>query len=134
MFVGDANLIAVELRVWEWEFDKCRSDPKGPSRPPYEVLTYPGEKDWTRRLDVRLWHAGSGREAAQEVGVTTSSARAEMPYFERNVVAPAYAETGYEGHSSVWRVASDDAEVSDFLALVRDLFAARRRDATADEQ
>lgn len=131
LYVGGSNLIAVEVRAWGWTFAKYRINPDGPQQPPYDVLTYPGEKDWSRKLDVRLWYSNAKHSAAQEIGVTASSLRSEVPSFERNVVALAYAETGYEGHNGAWRGASDEREVVDFLRIAQDLFAARQQDSTA---
>lgn len=131
LYVGDSNLIAVEVRAWGWTFAKYRIDPEGPQQPPYDVLAYPGEKDWARKLDVRLWYSNAKHSAAQEIGVTARSFRSEMPGFERNVVAPAYAETGYEGHNGAWRGARDEREVVDFLRIAQDLFAARQQDSTS---
>lgn len=125
LYVADARLSAVNLRAWGWEFAKYRANQDNNTHPPFGLLVYPDERDWSCQLDICLWYSNSRHSAAQEISVTSSSMRAEPPGFERNVFAPSYAETGYEGHNGMWRDAKDEQEVADFLQIAQDLLAAR---------
>lgn len=142
LYAEVANMVNVTLRIfqWElpkhrinWELPKHRINPEGPRRPPYDILTYPNEKDWIRRIDIRFLYADSGHAAMPDIGVTASSTQSGMPYFARRVIVPLYSETGYEGHSHLWRPAKDDAEVDEFLTLAKELFALRRTDVAVGE-
>ena len=133
LYAEVVNMVNVTLRIFQWELPKHRINPEGPRQPPYDILTYPNEKDWIRRIDIRFLYADSGHAAMPDVGVTASSTQSGMPYFARRVIVPLYAETGYEGHSHLWRPAKDDAEVDEFLTLAKELFALRRTDVTVGE-
>jgi hypothetical protein len=126
LFVGNSPLVGVDMRVWGWEYEKRRIDPTGPTEPPYKIVEYPGEKDWIRQIDIRLWYGDAQHSACQEVSVSTSSEReGAVPSISRDVVAPAYAETGYEGHNQRALRTTTDHQVLEFVALARDLLAQR---------
>lgn len=132
LFVGQAQLQAVTVRAWGWEYDKHRIDPKGPDKPPYDVIEYPGEKDWTRQLDVSLHYTNGKQTASQTVTIQTGSMHAgELPSASRDVSASAYAEMGYEGHNQTWRACKDEDEATQFITLAKELFDSRPTD-TAD--
>jgi len=126
LFVGQAKLLHAQVVAWGWDYDKRRVDPSGPDKPPYTIIGYPGEKDWIHQLDVSLWYSNEEHEASQTVtAYTTSASAGTLPSMLRDVVAPAYAEQGYEGHNQVSRPAHSDDEVLAFVALARELFDAR---------
>lgn len=90
----------VSMRAWGWEYEKVRINPEGPNVPPYDVLTFPGQTDWSRQLDICLGYANEQQTAHLTVSSSTSSMRAgQTPMLSRDVHAMAYAETGYEGHN-----------------------------------
>ena len=124
LFVGKAQLESVTMRAWGWEYDKQRIDPNGPKKPPYSVIEYPGEKDWTRQLDISLHYTNGQQIASQTITIQTDSMHAgEVPSISRDVSAMAYAEMGYEGHNQVWRSCKDAEEASAFITLARELYA-----------
>ena len=122
LYVGRSALVGVNVRAWGWEFDKHRIDPNGPNKPPYDIVFYPGEQDWTRQLDISLFYSNESQTASQRITTQTGSTSAgQLPSVSRSVSAMAYAETGYEGHNQVWRDARDASEVEEFVALARQL-------------
>lgn len=126
LFIGQAELVGVEVRAWGWEDRKCRIDPNGPKQAPYDLIYYPGEKDWMHELDIILIYSDGKNTAYQTIAASTSSDRAgTLPMMSRDVSAMAYAETGYEGHNQVSRPTKDDDEVLEFVTLARELFDAR---------
>lgn len=127
LIVGEARLFEVGVRAWGWEYDKARFDPNGPDRPPFDVIEYPGEKDWMHQLDIRLWYSnGRTHEASQVITTQTSSMLAgSTPGFIRKVYAAAYAEMGYEGHNDATHPDATEEEVLGFVALARELFDTR---------
>jgi hypothetical protein len=126
LHVGTTPLVGVQLRVYGWEFDKHRIDPNGPDKPPYKVLSFPGEKDWSRQIEIGLWYSDGRQSAAQKVSVYAGSSNpGAVPSLSRDVVAPAYAETGYEGHNQAWREHPANRDVLAFVAIARDLFGRR---------
>lgn len=132
LFVGQAQLWGVTVRAWSWEYDKHRINPNGPDKPPYDIIKYPGEKDWTKQLDVSLHYTNGKQTASQTVTIQTGSMHAgQLPSASRDVSASAYAETGYEGHNQTWRACKDEEEVMQFISLAKELFDTRSTD-TAD--
>lgn len=123
LYVGEARLTHVTLRAWGWDFDKHRIDPNGSGKSPYDVIEYPGEKDWSRQLDVSLHYANEAHQtAAQTITMQTGSTSAGiLPSAVRDVYAMDYAETGYEGHNQVYRTATSGEEVMNFVNLVKEL-------------
>ncbi len=124
LHIGTARVRGVGIRVWGWEYDKYRIDPNGPQQPPYAILTYPGEKDWARQVDIRIWYDNGKDYACQELTLSTSSTAYGPPSVSRDVSVPAYAETGYEGHNQVSRRTTNRA-VLQVMAIVEELFAQR---------
>lgn len=122
LYVGKAALIGVSVRAWGWEYDKHRINPNGPDKPPYDIIYYPGEQDWTRQLDISLHYSNGNQAASQTVTTQTGSSSAgHLPSVSRDVSAMAYAETGYEGHNQAWRNAQSTSEIEDFVALAKDV-------------
>jgi hypothetical protein len=125
LYVGQARLVGVGVRAWGWEHDKYRIDPNGPDKPPYDIIDYPGEKDWAHKLGIRLWYSNGRHKACQKLIAHTSSNDSELPQVWRDVLSPAYAEMGYDGHNQVDREATSDEEVLEFVNLARELFDQR---------
>lgn len=73
LFVGGARLVGVGVRAFGWEDDKRRIDPNGSDKPPYDIIDYPGEKDWIHQLDIKLWYSNGKQEACQTITAYTSS-------------------------------------------------------------
>lgn len=122
LYVGKVALVGVSVRAWGWDYDKHRIDPNGPEEPPYKIIYYPGEQDWTRQLDISLHYSNENQSARQTITTQTGSRNAgNLPSVSRDVYAMAYAETGYEGHNQLWRSAINASEVDNFLALAREL-------------
>jgi hypothetical protein len=125
LYIGTTPLHTVEICAWKQERDKYRIDPNGPKQPPFNVIEYPGEKDWRRSLDIKLWY-GRGKEVFESLRVDTDSDDpGSLPYFSSKVFATAYAEMGYSGHHWQGREARDQTEVLDFVALARKIFKDR---------
>jgi len=125
LYVGQAELIQAGVRAWGWEYDKHRIDPDGPTEPPYDIIDYPGEKDWIHQLDIKLWYFDADELACQTVTVYTSSITAgTSSVVSRKVLALTYVVTaeGYEGHNQVLRTAQSEEEVLAFVDLARELF------------
>lgn len=123
LYVGQAAIKAVFLRAWKWEFDKYRINPEGPTKPPYDIIRYPGEKDWQHQLDICLHYSNDGSSATQKITMQTDSMSAgHLPSISRDVSAMAYAEQGYEGHNQEYRQCKDAEEASEFIAIARELF------------
>lgn len=128
LFVGKAEMTGVGIRAYGWEENKWRIYSGGPQEPPYDVIRYPGEKDWSRELEIRLSYSNGKERASQIIAVSTSSRGAgQTPLIVRLVSAPAYAETGYEGHSRVYKRDSDEA-VTEFIELASEVFTQRIED------
>ncbi len=125
LHVGPATLVAVELRVWGWEYDKYRIDPNGPDKPPYDVLEFPGEKDWARQLDIRIWYSNGKEAACQELSIHTASTNNGTPSVSRDVIAPSYAETGYEGHNQKGRSRVTQSQILELVSLATEMFEHR---------
>ena len=125
IYVGSAALTHVTVRAWGWDFHKTRIDPNGPDKPPYDIIEYPGETDWSRQLDVSLHYANKEHQTASQIVTmqTGSTGSGRLPSASRDVHAMAYVETGYEGHNQVWRTAKDEDEVMGFVALVKELIS-----------
>lgn len=128
LFIGQAKLIAVTVRAWGWEYDKRRINPNGPTTPPYDIIDYPGEKDWLHELDVMLWYSNDEHTASQTITAITGSRNAgTLPKVSRDVASMSYAETGYEGHNQVSRPAKSEEEVLDFVTIAKELFDTRQQ-------
>ncbi len=119
LYIGKAKLAGVMLRAWGCDFPKARDD----ESEPHGYREYEGEADWMHKLDILLYYANDKNWAVQEISVSSAQSNAgRMPSFTRDVSAPEYAETGYEGHNQAYRNAKDEDEVMEFLALVKELF------------
>lgn len=125
LFASTQFLCAVELSAWGREYDKYRVDPKGPSVPPYRIKDYPGQKDWARQVDIRLWYSNGTEEACQVITLFGASGYRGLPQLSRDVIAPAYAETGYEGHNQKCPARTSARQVSEFLGIATNLFLGR---------
>jgi hypothetical protein len=122
LYIGSAALDDVSVRAIGKEYDKARPDPNGPKEPPFKVLTYPGEKDWVRQLDIRLHYSERDVTATQSVTTRTSSDKAGLlPSLSRDVASAAYASHSYEGHNQVWREAHNQGEVQELLAIAQEI-------------
>jgi hypothetical protein len=122
LYIGRAELGAVTLRAWGWEYDKYRVNPATPE-PPYDIIGYPEEKDWSRQLDINLHYSNRLQTATQTFTASTSSDRAgSPPWLSRDVTAQAYAEMGYEGHNQKFNYDAVDEEVLAFLGICRQIF------------
>jgi hypothetical protein len=123
LIIGKAELVAVNLRAWGWYDDKHRIDKNGPDTPPYDIIDYPGEKDWIHQLDISFWYSNGKTEAQQTLSAYTSSLSAgRLPTLTRDVYAPAYFETGYEGHNMVNKQVQNENEVFEFVNIAQKLF------------
>jgi hypothetical protein len=127
LFVGQATLVGVGITAWGWEYDKVRIFSDTPDQPPpYEVVRYPGEKDWARQIDLDLFYKGEIHSATQSVTTSTSSMRSGItPSISRDVRAMSYAETGYEGHNQVYRENFTEDDVLSFLTIASEVFDQR---------
>ncbi|HUC79015.1 MAG TPA: hypothetical protein VMQ58_02120 [Candidatus Saccharimonadales bacterium] len=124
LFVGNVDITGVHIRAYGWEENKWRPDPNGSKESPY--VKHPGEKDWTRQLEISLYYSNATEKASQNVGVETSSREAgETPSMVRTVRAIAYFETGYEGHSRVSRDDFEEQVILEFVQLANEVFNAR---------
>ena len=122
LYIGQAELEGVSVRAWGWEHDKYRINPEASEKPPYDVIEYPGEIDWSRQLDISLHYTNARQTARQTISMQTGSNEAgQLPAAFRDVSAMAYAESGYGGHNQLWRSAHSEEEVAVFIALARDL-------------
>jgi hypothetical protein len=123
LYIGQAQMTGVTLRAWLWEYDKHRIDPNGPDKSPFDVISYPGEKDWTHQLDIMLHYKNETYTATQTITMQTGSMHAgKLPSISRDVSAAVYAEQGYEGHNQVYRDTKNAEEASAFITLARELF------------
>lgn len=128
LYATRAALKWVSLRAWGWEYEKVRTDPDGPSSPPYDILTFPGETDWSRQLDISLGYANDVQTAHVTVTSHTSSLRAgQTPSLSRDVHAMAYAETGYEGHNQKFLEQVTDEDVLAFTGICRYILQNRKQ-------
>jgi hypothetical protein len=127
LYVGKATLEGVGITAWGWEYDKVRIFSETPDQPPpFEVVRYPGEIDWARQIDVKLFYKGTIHAATQSVTTSTSSIRSgQTPSISRDVRAMAYAETGYEGHNQVYRDDFSEDDVINLLEIAREVFDQR---------
>lgn len=129
LYATRAALKWVSLRAWGWEYEKVRIDPEGPSSPPYDILTFPGETDWSRQLDISLGYANDEQSAHVTVSSHTSSLRAgQTPSLSRDVHTMAYAETGYEGHNQKFLEQVTEEDVLAFTGICRYLLNNQLRD------
>jgi hypothetical protein len=123
LFATKATLKAVSLRAWGWEWEKHRRDPSGPTTPPFDIISFPGEKDWARQLDISLHYDNGRNTASQAITTYTASERAGItPTLSRDVHAMAYAETGYEGHNQKFLEIVGEEDVLAFTGICRHLF------------
>lgn len=123
LYAKDADLRSIWIRAWGWEYDKARFDPDGPTKPPYKIIEFPGEKDWGREIEI-LFTYGSIENSAS-VSLASQSYSQEpglIPSYSRSVIATAYAETGYEGHNHAYRRMANDAEANLFYDIASELF------------
>lgn len=108
----------------DWQEDKWRFDPESPKQPPYKIIRYPGEFDWTRQIVIGIWY-GDGR-TTQELSLYGGSRNAGvMPNISRAIYAMEYAEQGYEGHNQKLRRFRSQKEAMFFINLARELFDKR---------
>ena len=123
LYANNDTLKVASLRAWGWEFEKSRIDPKGPSKPPYKVINFPGEYDWARQLDLVLAYSDGRQAAVQSLTAYTATFSAgETPRLSRDVSAAAYAEQGYEGHNQKFLENVTEEDVIAFTGLCRYLF------------
>lgn len=125
--VGEAPLQKVTISHRYWDDNKIRlvkQDP--PEIPPYNVIEYPGERDWTREIGIEIWFGNDRKSVAQQLKVWDSSTHAgEMPSITRTLYSPEYFETGYEGHDHKSRPFRNQEETMSFVDLARELFMKR---------
>lgn len=136
LIVGEAPLQEVTIFHRYWDEDKVRLIKKDPPEvPPYNVIEYPGEKDWTREIGIEIWFGNDKKSVAQQLIVWDSSTHAgEMPSVTRNLYSSEYAETGYEGHDHESRSFRDQEEAMFFINLTRELFMKRELEEGEWEQ
>lgn len=126
LYVSDETLTGVSLRAWGWQFEKYRIDPAGSQSPPYDVISFPGEYDWARRLDIALHYSDSRRTATQTLRTYTSSHNSgNTPSLSRDVYTMEYAETGYEGHNQAFLETVVEEDILAFTGLCRQLLEHR---------
>lgn len=126
LYVGPDTLNRLSITAWLWEYNKIRIDPNGPEKPPFDIIKYPGEKDWTHQLDINLHYKDPIHTATQKISMQTGSLYSgELPSISRDVSSMSYAEQGYEGHNQVGGIVNNEEEVIMYLGLVRELFEAR---------
>lgn len=122
IFATNAILRAVSIRAWGWEDDKWRINPGGPDKPPYDVIRYPGEKDWIRQSDIVITYSDGKQSAIETISIYTGSRIAgTLPSFTRDVWAMEYAETGYEGHNKKSIKPEDEAEIEEFIDIAKSI-------------
>lgn len=126
LIAGRAPLHHVSMTHYDWQEDKWRFDPESPNEPPYKIIRYPGEFDWTRQIVIGIWY-GDGR-TAQELSLYGGSRNAGvMPNISRAIYAMEYAEQGYEGHNHKHRRFRSQKESMFFINLARELFDKREQ-------
>ncbi len=129
LFVVDESLKAVSVRGWGIEYPKSRFVTVGDEGERDNFVVFDGETDWDRRLTIKLHYDNGLQRAMQTLSLETSSENAgQLPGFYRDVIAPAYAVQGYNGHNEDWRQAETAYEASQFVYTVGRLFAQRIED------
>ncbi len=124
LFANDENLTRVRLMAHGWEYDKRRPDPKGPQQIPFDVLEFPGEKDWGRSVTVSFIYGTKKRYAVQSISSTAGSQEfGELPSFSRKAYSPDFQEEmGISGHSDITRSFENEEEANFYYDLVEELF------------
>lgn len=125
LFANDADLLEVSIRVRGTESDKYRIDPNGSQTSPFDVLEFPGEKDWLRSMEIRFTYGDKEHYASQKLtSYTESASTGNFPSYSRDIYAGAYAEMGYDGHNQNYRYFTSEEEANLFYDLVGELFEA----------
>jgi len=123
LFVGQATLISVGLRIYDWDANKYRVNPITSKPGNIDVVEIQGEKDWSRKAEIRLWYSNWPQEACQVVSSHSSSETAgHIPTLSRDVLAPAYADMGFDCHNRLMLGDYTETAVFDFLGIARELF------------
>ncbi len=126
LYVDDDNLRGVSVRAWGREDDKSRFVTVGDEGPRDNFVVFEGETDWTRSLYVKLHYSDGRQRAIQQLSISTSSEKAGiLPWFGRDVITPAYADMGYNGHNEKVAESSSLRETALFILTVSDLFDRR---------
>lgn len=127
LIVGEAPLDGITVSHMYWDEDKFRTVLKDPPAvPPYDVIEYPGERDWTREIGIDIWFGDKKKSVRQSLMVWDSSTHAgEMPTVTRILYSPNYFETGYEGHDHESHPFREQDEAMFFVNLARELFEKR---------
>ena len=107
------------VRAWGWQDRKVRHTDTSSGRP-YSYVTYDGEFDTSRQLDlvVRYTHA-TGGVVVETASLHTTSARPDSIQASSDIWMSEYAETGYEGHKRNYNHSPSSEEIVwmlDFIA------------------
>lgn len=123
LYVADDNLKGVSVRAWGREDEKARFVTIGDQGPRENFVVFKDETDWARSLFVKLHYDNGQQRAIQELTIETRSEYAGvLPWFGRDVVAPAYAEQAYNGHNQKVIQSSSVPEAAFFILTVSTLF------------
>jgi hypothetical protein len=125
LVAGDAELVAVELCARGGEFPKVRASAQTALNPS-KIVEFPGQQDWTRQIDIRLWYRSGDQVACQELSLFTSSLdEGYEPTLTRDVVSLTYEELGYEGLNAAMFEGATNRQIREFLQVARQLFEQR---------
>ncbi len=99
MRAGEVALVSAGATAWTWEF---RDDSSA------------------CQLDTTLWYRGSENSAAQQISLYASNS-STIPSISRSLIAPEYAETGYEGHRFIDLKPLSEESATEVLDVVEPL-------------
>ncbi len=96
---GDVPPNAARATAWTWDFSDGSS---------------------ACQLDTTLWYQKDWVSAVQEISLYSAN-NYEKPTLSRSLMAPDYAETGYEGHGRVYMRDATEDDVLEVLDVVEPL-------------
>jgi len=115
---ANGKFTGMSLRVWGWDYDKVRYTKPCEVGPPYEDKEYPGEKDKSRQIEIRMGYVVGDESVTEELSVHANSSSPNYIYASTQLSMPTYAEMGYEGHGGKSDYDISDEAVEWFLEFV----------------
>lgn len=106
----NATLMDVSLQVFGDDYPKLRYTNPESERPPYDFKKYPGQKDKTRELRVKMRYQSDNpqEDFSESIVLYTSTVLSDYVTIGRHVYINAYQDQGYEGN-----VDKEDRNISD---------------------